>query len=52
MVGTVGFLNECSREARPDDSGEWSVKRPRPELVIYRMDPSIVDDAPPDTIPG
>ena len=36
-IGTVGFLNECSRAARPEDAIEWSVERPRPDLVIYRM---------------
>ena len=40
VIGTVGFLNECSRAARPDDPIRWSVKRPRPDLVIYRMDRS------------
>jgi hypothetical protein len=40
VVGTVGFLDECSRSARPEDAIEWSVERPRPDLVIYRMDRS------------
>ena len=38
VVGTVGFLNECSRVARPDRAIQWSVERPRSDLVIYRMD--------------
>lgn len=37
VIGTVGFLNECSRVARPDGAIQWSFERPRPDLVIYRM---------------
>jgi hypothetical protein len=37
-IGTVGFLNECSRAARPDGAIRWSYQRPRPDLVIYRME--------------
>ena len=40
VIGTVGFLNECSRSARSDNAIEWSVERPRPDLVIYRMNRS------------
>jgi hypothetical protein len=40
VIGTVGFLNECSRAARPDSPIRWSFERPRPDLVIYRMDRS------------
>ena len=40
VIGTVGFLNECSQAARPDAAIRWSVERPRPDLVIYRMDRS------------
>jgi hypothetical protein len=40
VVGTVGFLNECSRAARPEEPVEWSVEQPRPDVVIYRMDRS------------
>jgi len=39
-IGTVGFLNECSRAAQPDDPVRWRVERPRPDLVIYLMDRS------------
>jgi len=40
VIGTVGFLNECSRAARSDQPIRWSVARPRPDLVIYRMNRS------------
>ena len=40
VVGTVGFLNECSRAARPEGAVRWSVEWPRPDLVVYRMDRS------------
>jgi hypothetical protein len=40
VVGTVGFLNECSQVARSEEPIEWRVEQPRPDRVIYRMDQS------------
>ena len=39
-IGTVGFLDECSRAASPDAPIRWAVERPRPDLVVYRMERS------------
>jgi len=37
-IGAVGFLNECCRSADPRDPISWSVERPAPDRVLYRMD--------------